>query len=151
VEGRARSSVDRRLSEGVAHPGSRFKAAPSKQTNKQNNQPTNQTDGRPSFLVVNADESEPGTCKDREIMRKDPHKLIEGCLLAGACSVLCGVVWWAGGRVVWCGRGVEGGWVDAVIENCLLRFFARAHSHHRQTAPLSLTHTHTPPHQSNQT
>ena len=42
-----------------------------------------ETDGRPSFLVVNADESEPGTCKDREIMRKDPHKLIEGCLLAG--------------------------------------------------------------------
>jgi len=42
-----------------------------------------QTDGRPSFLVVNADESEPGTCKDREIMRKDPHKLIEGCLIAG--------------------------------------------------------------------
>lgn len=41
------------------------------------------TDGRPSFLVVNADESEPGTCKDREIMRKDPHKLIEGCLLSG--------------------------------------------------------------------
>ena len=33
-------------------------------------------DGRPSFLVVNADESEPGTCKDREIMRKDPQKLI---------------------------------------------------------------------------
>eukprot|EP00501_MAST-03F_sp_TOSAG23-6_P000331 GSMAST32.ASY1.ANO1.338.1 assembled CDS len=40
-------------------------------------------DGRPSFLVVNADESEPGTCKDREIMRKDPHTLIEGCLVAG--------------------------------------------------------------------
>lgn len=37
----------------------------------------------PSFLVVNADESEPGTCKDREIMRKDPHKLVEGCLVAG--------------------------------------------------------------------
>jgi len=33
--------------------------------------------------VVNADESEPGTCKDREIMRKEPHKLIEGCLVAG--------------------------------------------------------------------
>jgi len=42
-----------------------------------------ESDGRPSTLVVNADESEPGTCKDREIMRKDPHKLIEGCLLAG--------------------------------------------------------------------
>ena len=39
--------------------------------------------GRPSYLVVNADESEPGSCKDREIMRHDPHKLIEGTLLAG--------------------------------------------------------------------
>ncbi|MEM7071949.1 MAG: NADH-quinone oxidoreductase subunit NuoF [Pseudomonadota bacterium] len=37
---------------------------------------------RPHYLVVNADESEPGTCKDREIMRNDPHILIEGCLLA---------------------------------------------------------------------
>ncbi len=42
-----------------------------------------ETDGRPSYLVVNADESEPGTCKDREIMRHDPHKLVEGCLIAG--------------------------------------------------------------------
>ena len=42
-----------------------------------------QTDG-PTYLVVNADESEPGTCKDREIMRHEPHKLIEGCLIAGA-------------------------------------------------------------------
>jgi NADH-quinone oxidoreductase subunit F len=41
-----------------------------------------QSDGRPCYLVVNADESEPGTCKDRDIMRHDPHKLIEGCLLA---------------------------------------------------------------------
>ena len=39
---------------------------------------------RPHYLVVNADESEPGTCKDREIMRHDPHLLIEGCLIAGA-------------------------------------------------------------------
>ncbi|GMM37104.1 hypothetical protein DASC09_044290 [Saccharomycopsis crataegensis] len=37
----------------------------------------------PRYLVINADEGEPGTCKDREIMRKDPHKLVEGCLLAG--------------------------------------------------------------------
>jgi NADH-quinone oxidoreductase subunit F len=42
-----------------------------------------QSDGRPHYLVVNADESEPGTCKDREIMRHDPHLLIEGCLIAG--------------------------------------------------------------------
>jgi NADH-quinone oxidoreductase subunit F len=41
-----------------------------------------QNDGRPHYLVVNADESEPGTCKDREIMRHDPHLLIEGCLIA---------------------------------------------------------------------
>ena len=38
---------------------------------------------RPRYLVVNADESEPGTCKDRDILRYDPHRLIEGCLLAG--------------------------------------------------------------------
>ena len=42
-----------------------------------------QSDGRPHYLVVNADESEPGTCKDREIMRHDPHLLVEGCLMAG--------------------------------------------------------------------
>ncbi|KAF2812316.1 NADH-ubiquinone oxidoreductase 51 kDa subunit [Mytilinidion resinicola] len=40
-------------------------------------------DTKPRYLVVNADEGEPGTCKDREIMRKDPHKLVEGCLVAG--------------------------------------------------------------------
>jgi NADH-quinone oxidoreductase subunit F len=39
---------------------------------------------RPTYLVVNADESEPGTCKDRDILRNDPHKLVEGCLLASA-------------------------------------------------------------------
>lgn len=37
---------------------------------------------RPSYLVVNADESEPGTCKDRDILRYEPHKLIEGCVIA---------------------------------------------------------------------
>ena len=43
-----------------------------------------QPDGKPTYLVVNADESEPGTCKDREIIRREPHKLVEGCLVAGA-------------------------------------------------------------------
>ena len=38
---------------------------------------------RPHYLVVNADESEPGTCKDRDIIRHEPHKLVEGCLMAG--------------------------------------------------------------------
>ena len=41
-----------------------------------------ESDGRPSYLVINADESEPGTCKDREILRHDPHTLVEGALLA---------------------------------------------------------------------
>lgn len=39
--------------------------------------------GKPHFLVINADESEPGTCKDRDILRHEPHKLIEGALIAG--------------------------------------------------------------------
>ena len=47
------------------------------------NKPNWQQDPRPRYLVVNADEGEPGTCKDREIMRNDPHKLVEGCLVAG--------------------------------------------------------------------
>jgi NADH-quinone oxidoreductase subunit F len=41
------------------------------------------SDGRSSYLIVNADESEPGTCKDRDIIRNEPHKLLEGCLIAG--------------------------------------------------------------------
>ncbi|XP_052757833.1 NADH dehydrogenase [ubiquinone] flavoprotein 1, mitochondrial [Galleria mellonella] len=47
------------------------------------------SDGRPKYLVVNADEGEPGTCKDREIMRHDPHKLVEGCLIAGRAMGAC--------------------------------------------------------------
>jgi len=48
---------------------------------------------RPHYLVINADEGEPGTCKDREIMRNDPHKLVEGALIAsfamGAHAAYC--------------------------------------------------------------
>merc|ERR1712178_545516 len=43
----------------------------------------NDPEGRPSYLVINADESEPGTCEDREILRHDPHKLVEGALVVG--------------------------------------------------------------------
>ncbi|MFQ5953880.1 MAG: NADH-quinone oxidoreductase subunit NuoF [Kiloniellales bacterium] len=52
-----------------------------------------QVGARPHYLVVNADEGEPGTCKDRDMMRHDPHKLIEGCLMssfamaANACYI----------------------------------------------------------------
>ena len=52
------------------------------------------SDGRPGYLIVNADESEPGTCKDREIMRHDPHTLVEGCLIAGfAMGAVAGYIY----------------------------------------------------------
>src|SRR5579864_3260330 len=40
------------------------------------------TSPKPKYIVVNADESEPGTCKDRVLMENDPHQLIEGMLIA---------------------------------------------------------------------
>jgi NADH dehydrogenase (ubiquinone) flavoprotein 1 len=47
------------------------------------NSGSNNESFRPSYLVINGDESEPGTCKDREILRHDPHKLVEGALIVG--------------------------------------------------------------------
>jgi NADH-quinone oxidoreductase subunit F len=44
--------------------------------------PKTPTEEKPNYLVVNADESEPGTCKDRDILRYEPHKLIEGIIIA---------------------------------------------------------------------
>ena len=41
------------------------------------------TSPKPKYIVINADESEPGTCKDRLLMEYDPHQLIEGILIAG--------------------------------------------------------------------
>ncbi|HEX6499376.1 MAG TPA: NADH-quinone oxidoreductase subunit NuoF [Micromonosporaceae bacterium] len=41
-----------------------------------------QNDGKPHYLVVNADEGEPGTCKDLPLMMYDPHALIEGVIIA---------------------------------------------------------------------
>src|SRR5437879_10622705 len=40
------------------------------------------TDGRPSYVVVNDDQPEPGTCKDRQHMQTDTHLLVRECLLA---------------------------------------------------------------------
>ena len=54
--------------------------------------PKNVDPKRPHYLVINADESEPGTCKDREILRNDPHTLIEGALIAS--STLHGLSTW---------------------------------------------------------
>ena len=59
---------------------------------------------RPHYLIINADESEPGTCKDREILRNEPQKLLEGCLITsyaiGAlAAVICGLaLFWLGRR-----------------------------------------------------
>ncbi|XP_043511221.1 NADH dehydrogenase [ubiquinone] flavoprotein 1, mitochondrial-like isoform X1 [Frieseomelitta varia] len=47
------------------------------------------SDGKPKYLVINGDEGEPGTCKDREILRHEPHKLLEGCLIAGSAMGAC--------------------------------------------------------------
>ena len=47
---------------------------------------------RPHYLVINADEGEPGTCKDRDILRYEPHKLLEGCVIA-AHALLASVVY----------------------------------------------------------
>lgn len=41
------------------------------------------TTGKPTYVVCNSDESEPGTCKDRLLMQNDPHQLIEGMIIAG--------------------------------------------------------------------
>src|SRR5579871_3662365 len=41
------------------------------------------TSPKPKYIVVNGDESEPGTCKDRVLIENDPHQLIEGCLIGG--------------------------------------------------------------------
>ena len=51
---------------------------------------------KPSYLVVNADESEPGTCKDRDILRYEPHKLIEGSVIAsvGIGAHVCYIYTW---------------------------------------------------------
>lgn len=57
-----------------------------------NHRPPQATDGRPSYVVINGDEGEPGTCKDREIMRNEPHKLVEGALIAGGGACICRVL-----------------------------------------------------------
>ena len=73
--------------------------------------PKEPTEGRPNFLVINADESEPGSCKDREIIRHDPHKLIEGALIAGLRNARAGGLYlhpwriYPRGRSAVCSRG----------------------------------------------
>ena len=51
--------------------------------------PKDSSEKKPAYLVVNADESEPGTCKDRDIIRFEPHKILEGCVIAGHAIRAC--------------------------------------------------------------
>ena len=48
-------------------------------------------DSRTRYMAVNADESEPGTCKDRILMERDPHGLLEGCMIAAWAMGLAGI------------------------------------------------------------
>ena len=52
----------------------------------------------PRYLCCNADESEPGTCKDRELLLKNPHLLIEGMIICSyACKIEIGYIYFRGG------------------------------------------------------
>ena len=42
--------------------------------------------GRPSYLVINADESEPGTFKDRQLLERDPHQMLEGVIITAVAN-----------------------------------------------------------------
>ena len=75
---------------------------------------------RPRYLVVNGDEGEPGTCKDREILRHDPHKLVEGCLIAGrAMLAKAGMLMSIAGRAMQVPRQVC--LCTLLVEQCLPR------------------------------
>ncbi len=59
------------------------------------------TPERPNYLICNADESEPGTFKDRVLMEFDPHLLIEGCMIGGrALRAACGFIYIRGEYVL---------------------------------------------------
>jgi len=71
-----------------------------------------ETGGRPVFLTINADEGEPGTCKDREILRNEPHKLVEGALLAAAAVGACAAYVYVRGEFLREGEALQ----DAIDE-----------------------------------
>ena len=69
--------------------------------------PDAKTDPRPRYMAVNADESEPGTCKDRVLMEEDPHGLIEGSLIAAWAMGLEGVYIYIRGEYLQCHRRMQ--------------------------------------------
>src|SRR5215207_1822548 len=66
-----------------------------------------QNDGKPHYVVVNADEGEPGTCRDAPLMMADPHSLIEGIVIS-AFAVRCNVAFiYLRGELVHCLRRLQ--------------------------------------------
>src|SRR4030095_16962366 len=66
-----------------------------------------QNDGKPHYVVVNADEGEPGTCRDAPLMMADPHSLIEGIVIA-SYAVRCNIAFiYLRGELVHCLRRLQ--------------------------------------------
>jgi NADH-quinone oxidoreductase subunit F len=66
-----------------------------------------QNDGKPHYVVVNADEGEPGTCRDTPLMMADPHSLIEGIVIA-SYAVRCNTAFiYLRGELVHCLRRLQ--------------------------------------------
>ena len=78
-----------------------------------------QDTGKPIYLVVNADEGEPGTFKDRELMERDPHQLLEGMVISGkALSSYRGFIFLRG-EYLWPGIRLENALAEAYENNWL--------------------------------
>ncbi|WP_239332656.1 NADH-quinone oxidoreductase subunit NuoF [Frankia sp. CiP3] len=72
-----------------------------------------QGDGKPHYLVINADEGEPGTCKDAPLMMADPHSLIEGIIIASFAVRANHAFIYLRGELVHCGRRLRAAVAEA--------------------------------------
>jgi NADH-quinone oxidoreductase subunit F len=78
-----------------------------------------QGDGKPHYVVVNADEGEPGTCKDAPLMMADPHSLIEGIVIA-SYAIRCNHAFiYLRGELVHAGRRLERAIAEAYAKGYL--------------------------------
>jgi NADH-quinone oxidoreductase subunit F len=77
--------------------------------------------GKPTYLVVNADESEPGTFKDMELLERDPHALVEG-IVVSAYAIGCRTAFvYLRGECGWAGRRLQAAIDDAYDRGMLGR------------------------------
>ena len=66
-----------------------------------------QDTGKPTYVTVNFDESEPGTCNNRELMEREPHQMLEGAMIA-AYAIRCHTVFvYCRGEFLWPGTVVQ--------------------------------------------